>query len=53
MPPTRRPRVARKPAPTVDAPIEEQKKHADEILADEEYQKKPDEYQEKNDEAQP
>jgi len=53
MPPTRRPRIIRKRAPGVSAPIEEQKKHADEILADEEYKKKPDAYQEKNDEAIP
>jgi hypothetical protein len=53
MPPTRRPRIIRKPAPRIDAPIEEQKKHAEEVLEDEEYKKKPDDFQELNDEAQP
>ena len=43
----------KKPAPRANAPIEEQKKHTEEILEDEEYQKKPDTFQELNDEAQP
>jgi len=43
----------KKPAPRTNAPVKDHKKHADEILADEKYKKKPDTYQELNDEAKP
>jgi len=48
------PPKARKPgAPLDNAPIADHKKHAEEVLADEDYKKKPANYQDRNDEAKP
>lgn len=43
----------RKPAPKANAPIEEHRKHADEILADDKFKQKPETLNDKSDEAKP
>jgi hypothetical protein len=43
----------RKPAPKATAPVEEHRRHADEVIADEKYKQKPAALNDRSDEANP